>query len=177
MATIPTLTDFTAQEKVLASKLNANTTQALRFLLDPPKCIVYYTNGSNTLLANTSFTDIPMGGEAVDNDNMHSTTTNAQRITINTPGTYLLHGMGNFGNTSAGSARVLQIKKNDLTTVAYQLNVNLPLTAIFGVSVVCQLVAGDWVTLQGWHNQGSGLTLSMTNGLGNTQFAAHWLSV
>jgi hypothetical protein len=175
MATIPTLTDFTAQEKVLAAKLNANTTQALRFLLDPPKCIVYYTNGTNTTLASSNFIDIPMGGELVDNDNMHSNTTNSNRITINTPGMYLFHGMGNFGNTSAGNTRILQIRKNDGVQLGYHINSNVGFTQIFGVSVIAPMVAGDWVSLQGWHNTGA--SLSMTNGLGNTQFAAHWLSV
>jgi hypothetical protein len=173
MATIPTLTDFTAQEKVLASKLNANTTQALRFLLDPPKCVIYPT--TPTTLTTSNFTDIAFGAEVVDNDGMHSNTTNNTRITITTPGLYLCVGQANFGLVSAGTARILQIKKNDTTAIGYQLNGNVALTNTFSVVTIAPLVAGDWITLQGYQN--SGANLSTTGGVGVTQLAAHWLSV
>lgn len=87
MATVPTPLDPAPGDKNSASAFDAGVRDVGTFILsNKPRAHAYdntgvvLTDGVDTLLA--------LSGELSDNDNMHSTTTNTSRFTINTPGYY-----------------------------------------------------------------------------------------
>jgi hypothetical protein len=70
----------------------------------PPMCVL--TAGSQ-VISNTTATVLTYSSEAVDTDDMHSTSTNTSRITINTAGVYLFTCQMTLAGSGAAGSRVL----------------------------------------------------------------------
>ena len=161
MGTVPTTRTFLAGERVTAANLNAATKTVQDFLLNPPRACAY-ASATTTTLTSGVFADITFDAEDYDSDGIHSTTTNPSRLTIQTPGSYLVTCGVNFGNNGSGTGRALSLKKNG-TEVGYQFAANVALTLRFGMTtIVNNLVAGDYLTLAAYQN--SGANLSLLNG-------------
>lgn len=80
-------------------------------LIVPPICVL---NTSTLTVANATTVDATFSTESVDTDSMHDTSTNTNRITVNTTGVYVVTGMVGFANSSSGR-RLFQIRRNNST--------------------------------------------------------------
>ncbi|MGW6535215.1 hypothetical protein ACWGBV_03155 [Streptomyces sp. NPDC055051] len=104
MATIPPTQTFLSGEKVTAAKLTAATKTPLDFLFNPPRASVFITAGLP--VATGTHTLIPFDGESWDTDSMHSNTVNPSRITINTPGQYLVSIYARYPSNGTGYRQI-----------------------------------------------------------------------
>jgi hypothetical protein len=172
MGAIPSTRTFLAGERVTAANLNAATKTVQDFILNPPRAMVYASAATNTLAVST-FADIAFDAEEYDTDSIHSVTVNNSRLTINTPGNYLITGSANFGNNSGGTARNLRLTKNG-TQVAYQFSANAALTVQFSLTTMLYCNAGDYLTLGAYQNSAG--TLTLVNGRTNTFFGVQFLN-
>lgn len=107
---------------------------------------------------NISHTAIAFGAEEFDVGDMHSTSTNSERLTISTPGAYEIKAHASFASNGTGSYRWTRILKNGTTELD---SVNGPPSAgartIMEVGTCVELAAGDYVTLVVYQDSGGSL--------------------
>lgn len=134
-----------------------------------PSARIYQT-AVNTLLNNTP-TSLQFDTESFDVGGLHSTTTNTERMTITTPGIYLLQATVSFAANATGYRRVSIVNQvgNAIATEA---------RAAFGtfnneISLVgvSRLAAGDYAYVQA--TQTSGGSLNTVTGF--TGFVCVWI--
>jgi len=132
---------------------------ALEFLIDPPSCSVF--NSAALSVANNTITNLTANSELFDNNGMHSTVTNTDRITAVTAGRYLFFATVTFANNATG-ARLLQFQKNG--TTAYNVTQGPPVsgrdTDFSGVRAI-DMVAGDYVVVQVRQESGAALNVTL----------------
>lgn len=137
------------------------------FLIDPPLCSVMASNA--LAVANGSATALPANIELFDNDSMHSTSSNTERITIQTPGRYRFSTRVEFASSGSG-AREIRFYKNSLVLgAAFSMNPNA------GILVVTTYwedvsVAGDYYHVTVVQTSGGSLNVTLRN------FSATFLS-
>jgi len=146
------------------------------FVNGMPICIVRQTVAQS--LSNATWTAITFDTEDVDRDNMHSTSVNTSRLTAQTAGYYLAHGVAAYAtNGTGGRAAGLSINGTrspgravDLQTVATAAT-----TSAAPVSSIVFLNVGDYLELQA--NQASTGSLN-TSVLADVQssLAVLWVS-
>lgn len=124
------------------------------------------TNTAGTSISNTTDTVIPWATESYDTDSMHDNVTNNSRITINTPGVYVVTAAVADAFSATGS-RLAYFKINGSTICALQnakasddtvvnLNaVNLSMTRLFN--------AGDYIEVFYRQTSGGALALITTS--------------
>jgi hypothetical protein len=106
--------------------------------------------------------------ESLDTDGMHDPTTNNSRITIKTPGLYLIGGTINWPNNTNGQREIV-ILKNGAAIAASDMNAGGNINWQ-QVSVVAMLAAGDYLEFMVFQNSGASLT--PTAGADKTFFTA-----
>src|SRR5690606_33104303 len=111
------------------------------FLIDPPLCSVRGLAAQTT--SNNQVTPLRGDAEDFDNDSMHSTTTNPERITIQTPGRYRLSTRIEFASSGTGAREIRFYKNGSSLGAAFLMTPNA------GVHVVTTYredvsVAGDY---------------------------------
>lgn len=118
--------------------------------------------------------------ESFDTDNMHSAVTNTGRITINTPGTYIVHAKAYFSSdTAANTSGYTTILVNG--TTAHYLStmpvrtVDSGLDNIFDQTVVLQLAAGDYLEMHVYQNNAVNTSETLQSGATQTTFSAAWV--
>lgn len=87
-------------ETPTAAQFNAHIRDNLNFLYGAPSCRAYH-NAAQAIVTATE-TGLAFNSERFDNDTMHSTATNTDRITANTAGRYLLISNGQFAANATG---------------------------------------------------------------------------
>jgi hypothetical protein len=121
-------------------------------------CRVVRTNALN--LATGAWTDVTFPAETFDTDNMHSTSSNTERITVPKAGLYLLQGGANWASSAAGF-RYLRFGLNG--SAGYSGTVG-PLKSTsneaLSISDLLSLNANDYVTLQAMQDSGGDLSIS-----------------
>ena len=172
MATLPNPHTWTAGDDATSTFLQT-LTSAINFLTDPPRCHAYH-NSAQTLTTAT-FTSVTLDSEEVDTDGIHSTVTNTSRFTAVTAGRYLFIGQISYAAGATGYRLARLLKNGGATPAAYNYALNIGASAM-GIQVVDEILlgVGDYVELQGWHNQGANLALIA--GAGATFLHAKWVS-
>lgn len=149
----------------------AATLQQIRdneeFLIDPPLCSV--RGSSDQSVPNSGVTAMLADNELFDNDSMHSTSVNPERITVQTPGRYRFSARVEFASASGG-AREIRFYKNGASMGAAFL-----MTPNAGVHVVTTYVedvsmAGDYYHVGVVQTSGADLAVTLRN------FSAMYLS-
>jgi hypothetical protein len=179
MATVPATQSFLAGEKVTAAKLTAATKTPLDFLLNPPRVNAFATAG--TVCPTGISTLITFDGEAWDTDGMHSTT-NPSRITINTPGQYLVSIYARFPINATGY-RSLNLRLNSggnsgagstLSTISVAPTPGSATTMVTRtLELTCN--AGDHYEL--FASQSSGANMTLDVGQRVTAMEFRWLGL
>lgn len=137
----------------------------------------------STRLSNTASQSIPNGAQTTlsfdiedrDTDTLHDTVTNTSRITIKTPGVYLIAASARFAANATGT-RVLGAWLNGSTrikeTEALADSVSGEPTILPLITTV-RLSAGDYIEARVYQSSGGALNVDSTNG--GTTFEAVWL--
>ncbi|MGV9815471.1 hypothetical protein ACWDTQ_26615 [Streptomyces cellulosae] len=179
MATVPTLPTFLSGEKVLASKLNAATKTPFEFLLNPPRVCAYATADATPNTGQWSI--VSMAGEAWDTDAMHNPSTDNSRITINTPGQYLVTIYARWAANATGF-RSLNLRINSagsatngstITTIASSPASTTNTFVTRTMELTCN--KGDHYELFTYQNSGG--TLAVQSGYGVTGMEFRWVGV
>lgn len=175
MGSVPVPRTFNAGEVETAAYLNS-LSQALSFLLSPPRAKVYATAAQS--LATATYTAVLFDSEEFDTDSMHSTTTSTSRLTINTPGLYEVRALLNFVANGSGVRYGRFYKNNAVATPAEGVVAGIAsagtVTAI-EMSSEIQCAAGDYLEVFAYQSSGAALNLQNTGGF-SCQFSAHWIA-
>lgn len=100
MATIPSEITWVSGQVVTAAQLNSNLRDAVNFLINLPVVELQQTVAQS--IPNSAFTAITWNSEQVNNDGMHSTSTNPSRITAVTTGRYLIASTVAYSSNTTG---------------------------------------------------------------------------
>jgi len=121
-------------------------------------CSLY--SSANTTVATATYTAIGYNTENFDTDNFHSTSSSTDRITIpaGKGGKYLFVVNGEFAANATGT-RVLRIRKNAASTVAYvALYGSASVGTCLSVTGISDAVATDYFTAEVYQSSGGNLT-------------------
>lgn len=167
-------TIFETDTNRYVGRSTADAWQQLGLFFDPPACRVF--KAANQSLANTTWTAIIFDSEVYDTDNMHSLVTNPTRITINTPGLYLL--TANVIFAPATGNRLAGFRKNTLSptdpTEGFEAGTgNASNETGFSFSQVVKAVANDYWEVMAWQGSGAPLNASVIDG--GLTFTATWI--
>lgn len=124
----------------------------LVFLSSPPRGVISKAAAENHT-SSGSWVSCAADTEAKDTDLCHSTVTNNSRITIVTPGDYLLSGVVEWDTNTVG-VRSIRVYKNATTAYLGELlSATSAAAHRTGVTaLVTDLVAGDYLEFQGYQN-------------------------
>lgn len=133
---------------------------SLEFLIDPPSCSVY--NSAAQTVTNNTATDLTADSETYDNDSMHSTSSNTARITIQTPGRYLLIATVRFAADVDGY-RTVFFRDSGATDLVGQLVFGNSASGVTALTAVRSQVfsAADYVTARVQHTAGADLDCTL----------------
>jgi hypothetical protein len=140
----------------------------------PPACRVYHNAAQS--INNATTTALAFNSERFDTEAMHDTSINNSRITIVTPGVYLLTATVFFAGTAAGEYDA-EFRVNGSTYIAYE-NDRWPtggsISPGFAIATVYKLAANDYVEVTVAQNTGGAVNVQS---IGNytPEFAAAWL--
>ncbi|HEY6021598.1 MAG TPA: hypothetical protein VIY48_17545 [Candidatus Paceibacterota bacterium] len=172
MATVPAEITWVSGQVVTAAQLNTNLRDAVNFLINKPTCQVRQTVSQN--LTTGSAAAIAFDTEDVDNDNMHSTTTNTTRLTAVTSGRYHVGGGYCAASTTGRKEVWVRINGGDVNGTESGVPGGSAVAtgpALRGVSIF--LNAGNYTEL--WVFQDSGGTIATSvSGAQQASFFALW---
>jgi hypothetical protein len=100
---------------------------------------------------------------------MHSTVTATHRMTITTPGLYLVKGFVKWDSSASGD-RYLWILKNGTTTIKENKVAGEAVDHYQEISDVIELEAADWVSLSAMQDSGGDLVLLGSSPAGFTRY-------
>lgn len=164
---------FTAGQTLTAASMNAlnanikalngeRTATAIR-----PMCVL---TGTTQVIPNTTATTLTYSTEAVDTDTMHSTSSNTDRITVNTAGVYIVTADLEVAGSGADGSRVLLLLQKNGTEVGRFDSGNYSASSALGFSlaVTTSCVATDYLTFAVFQSSGGNRTVNRSH------FAATW---
>lgn len=162
MATIPSVTAWTAAQKITATKLDAIHT-FLDFTMSN-KPLLYIVQGTaQTGWTSATFTSITFtAADIIDRDAQHSTSSNTSRVVIgNTLGWYKVSGLYVVASNTASTLVRAQLALNGAAIGGSTTSLNATSTGgILGLPTPTILVeataAADYVEIQGYQTAGSG---------------------
>jgi len=140
-----------------------------------PVCRV--TNSGAQTITTATLTPITFDTEIFDPYGMHSTTSNTSRITVATPGYYMIEGLLSF-NVSSGGRRVAYLKVNNATFIdANEPDVVADGTAAPALKVctIYYMSSGNYVELIAYHTKGSDVS-TVASGAHVVHLSAIWLA-
>ncbi len=132
-------------------------------LIDGPSIGARIYNSANINILNAAMTLLYFDSERYDTDNIHSTTTNTSRLTIQTAGKYLISGSVGFDANSNGY-RWVRIQLNGAIPIADMIT--LPASnqwTVLTVATIYDLVVGDVLELVCYQNSGGSLLAPSNN--------------
>ena len=136
----------TTGDLITAADWNQNVVNNVIFLANPPACRVYH-NANQSVNDNTA-TVVAFNSERYDTDNMHSTSSNTSRITINTAGLYLVVFNGRFPAANDYNVAACHLRLNGSTLIASNSG-GRAVTAVadlaLGVTTTYKFAATDYV--------------------------------
>jgi len=135
-------------------------------------CRVFHSlNQSVPLLTNYS---VLFNSERYDTDNMHDTTTNTDRITFNTAGTYAISAHISYESNSTGVSRDINIRKNGTTWIGRHLQAEgggISKEWSLTVGTVHEFIVNDFITVTTLHDASTAISL-LSTGNYSAEFAA-----
>lgn len=173
MGTIATPPTFGANGNVPTTYLN-QMRDILNALLNPPICEVIQTVAQSIPNAGTA---LLWDTEIVDTDGMHSTTTNTSRVTIQTPGRYLLGGAVCFTANATGRRgswwSVNGVALSGGEAIYASPSAGNPTTSARMRAIY--LNAGDYLELFAFQDSGGALATSVAFGQQQASMTARWI--
>ena len=134
-------------------------------------------------ITNLATTKLTFDVEQYDTDNMHSTSSNTSRITINTAGIYQFSGAIRFPNSATGAYRFLELLKNGTAVISASSTSALAQTPL-AISATDNANVGDYYEVTVFYDGATGVdtntafTVSsgfITAGGPGRNFSAQWI--
>jgi len=167
MATVPSFTTALTNQELTAARYNAEVRDFGNFFLTG-KPMVSAQASSNQTVSNTTITAVNnWTAETLDNDSMHSTSTNVSRFTCVTPGRYRITASVGWAVNGSG-IRAISIR-NTLAAGGFRSGGAwaLPAQAITtGDMTTCWsdvMAAGDFFEVRVYQSSGGNLVLGFLN--------------
>ena len=108
-----------------------------------------------------SFMAITFDEERFDTDGMHSTTTNTERLTVVTPGTYAISGHLTFAGNAVGYRQIaIRLGGSTYLAVHSTLSVGANDSTNLSIATVYNLAATEYVELCAWQDSGGTLAIA-----------------
>lgn len=126
-----------------------------------PSVRVY--TGAAQSIPTAAGTLISFNSERWDTEDLHSNTTNTSRITIKTPGLYLIQGRLDFASNSTGRRGIILLKNGTNAPGSEGADwraMGGANVGDFGMTSVLQLVAGDYLEIQAFQDSGGALNVT-----------------
>jgi hypothetical protein len=135
-------------------------------------CRVHST--ANQTIGTGAWTAVVLDAERFDTDTMHDNVTNNTRITFTTAGKYLVGGQVKFNNSSAGSYRMVAIRRagSDFLVVTNYHTLPAGDYVRLAVSTVYDFSAADYVELVVLQDTGGNLNILEDSGSQSSEFYA-----
>lgn len=117
------------------------------------------SNSADITTTSGATKDLTFDTEYFDTDNMHSTATNTDRITVNTAGKYIVVGHARWENADNGRRQIAFVL-NGVTFLAVQALGAVPSASLFSMqslSTFYDFSADDYITMQVIQTSGSSL--------------------
>jgi hypothetical protein len=155
-----------------AAAHNVIVTDVNNFIVPP---MVRAIRTADQTITNASTTAIQFtASDEFDTDAMHDTSTNSNRITINTVGVYIITATVNIASgNSTGVYRLVAIRKNGGNEIATQ-NPGGIQDARVTVTVTDSAIAGDYYEAVVYQDTGGNVPLNLLGGL-RAAFTAVWV--
>ena len=115
-------------------------------------------------IPSSTWTDISFDSENFDVGDTHDNSTNNARITVTTTGTFLILFQTEW-TTTGGDDYKARIYKNGTTSLvesAMTTHSNSNIETV-GTSIMVELTAGDYITLQGFHSDAAAKDIKKEN--------------
>jgi hypothetical protein len=174
---VPPTPNFAAGEFPAAAKMNQLQT-ALNFLMNPPRAVAFASAAQNHPTTAT-FQSVALDGETLDTDGIHDLVTSNSRMTIQTPGKYIMNGQITFATNATGRRAARIIVNNtgggNLGQTEVAANANAGTTTVVIPPIEAALVAGDFVEMQGFQTSGAALAYGVGTLL--TFFRVQWIGL
>jgi bifunctional N-acetylglucosamine-1-phosphate-uridyltransferase/glucosamine-1-phosphate-acetyltransferase GlmU-like protein len=122
-------------------------------------CRIYHS--SSTTVTDTVTTTVNFDSERFDSSDMHDTSTNNERITIKSPGKYLLSANVSWA-ASAGGIQTLAIQEVGGNIIASNTEIGTTLN-ITSVATIWDCEVNDEFYITAFSNTGSNTTISSTS--------------
>ncbi len=153
---------WTTGEVVTAAQLNEQIRDNENFLAQAHSVRAY--KGSDQTISDATYTLVSFGAESYDTDTFHSTSTNPERITIPTGlgGLYLIQSLIVFAGSATAHIIRQRYRKNGATSLSEMIMRATAASAPDDKTIhheIVQLVAGDYIELQVYHNVGGNLNI------------------
>ena len=157
-----------------AAQFNEQISGNISFLANPPACRVRNTVAQN-ITSGGAPQALTFNTERFDSDNMHSTVSLTERITINTAGIYTITGTMSFSANATGR-RHANFTINSASQIAA---INVPavgagVETTLSLATIWKFAVGEWVEFRAF--QDSGVTLQSQAATDvYPEFSAVWL--
>lgn len=160
-------------EKHTAANWNVGVRDNFAFLSNPPNCRARRSI-SGVAVPTSTWTSIPWNQSERDTDNMHSITTNPERITATTAGVYAISFDVQFSANATGKrqARVHINAASYLELGDSSASASGSIAQHLNSYTEIRLAAGDYVKLELWQDSGADLNMSPLSSM-----CARWVAV
>jgi hypothetical protein len=123
-----------------------------------PNISVKVTKSTAGYIPTAVLTPLDFDVETYDTDNMHDNATNPSRLTVNTPGLYLIQGTVAFASSGSGFLGC-HLRLNSATVIESNMinDLNSGGGTYLTISAAYNLIAGDYIELLAEQTSGSDL--------------------
>ena len=125
-----------------------------------PSCRVYRTTTQS--INNNTATAIAFDAERFDNDTMHSTVSNTERITCTTAGVYVVSGSLYTSTTSSSGVRELYVRRNGTDYLCGVTFTGQNNAMFMNVGTIFKMAATDYFELVYYQSSGGSFTVAST---------------
>lgn len=156
---------------ITAAHWNQDVVDNISYLYNADGALAY--NSATVEITHNTFTDVTFNSERYDNNSIHDTSTNTDRLVAQEAGVYLIAGQIRWEAVAGTSLRWVALKVNG-GTVAVQYRSAVNLTIDMNISTLYKLAATDYVELEVWQNSGGTLDVQYASILPPT-LGMQWL--
>jgi hypothetical protein len=174
---MPYTSPATQTAGAVATAAYANSLKAATdFLANVPTCRVFH-NAAQAVPNNTE-TLLSFNSERFDNDSMHSTSVNTNRITITTAGVYLVSFTGIMANASDYQEAYAMLRGSGGQSIAFANATRGASAPMFNVSTIYKFAAGNYVEVMVYQKNSAAASRNLqTFSEASQEFMAAWLSL
>lgn len=157
-----------------ASTYNTYTAQNVNNLIVPAAVSAYHNTTQS--LTNNAQTDLVFNSEYFDTDSMHDTSTNTGRLTITTPGIYVVTLNVAFAANATGQ-RILTILLDGTRIASHGITAGSAAVIRLGLTTIQSINNGSYLSATGFQDSGGALNALADDAANNTfaRFSATWV--